>query len=93
MGKLLDKEREKNIDKIKVGACLELTFLLDRFENDIEKIKEFITDNSKLLNNQKEYTINKNFDDIQCILDNNVDMILADIDKTEEFCKFHSKYY
>lgn len=93
MGKLLDKEREKNIDKIKVGACLELTFLFDRFENDIEKIKEFITDNSKLLNNQKEYTINKNFDDIQCILDNNVDMILADIDKTEEFCKFHSKYY
>lgn len=93
MGKLLDKEREKNIDKIKVGACLELTFLFDRFENDIEKIKEFITYNSKLLNNQKEYTINKNFDDIQCILDNNVDMILADIDKTEEFCKFHSKYY
>lgn len=93
MGKLLDKEREKNIDKIKVGACLELTFLFDRFENDIEKIKEFITYNSKLLNNQKEYTINKNFDDIQCVLDNNVDMILADIDKTEEFCKFHSKYY
>lgn len=93
MGKLLDKEREKNIDKIKVGACLELTFLFDRFENDFKKIKEFITDNSKLLNNQKEYTINKNFDDIQCILDNNVDMILADIDKTEEFCKFHSKYY
>lgn len=93
MGKLSDQEREKNIDKIKVGACLELTFLFDRFENDIEKIKEFITDNSKLLNNQKEYTINKNFDDIQCILDNNVDMILADIDKTEEFCKFHSKYY
>lgn len=93
MGKLLDKEREKNIDKIKVGACLELTFLFDRFENDFKKIKEFITDNSKLLNNQKEYTINKNFDDMQCILDNNVDMILADIDKTEEFCKFHSKYY
>lgn len=93
MGKLLDKYREENIDKIRVGACLELTFLFDRFKNDFEKIKEFITDNSKLLNNQTEYTINKNFDDIQCILDNNVDMILADIDKTEEFCKFHSKYY
>lgn len=93
MGKLLDKQREENIDKIRVGACLELTFLFDRFENDFEKIKEFITDNSKLLNTQTEYTINKNFDDIQCILNNNVDMILADIDKTEEFCKFHSKYY
>ena len=93
MGKLLDKQREENIGKIRICACLELTFLFDRFENDFENIKEFITDNSKLLNNQTEYTINKNFDDIQCILDNNVDMILADIDKTEEFCKFHSKYY
>lgn len=93
MGKLLDKQREFNIDKIKVGACLELTFLFDRLENDFENIKKFIMDNSKLLNNQSEYIINKNFDDIQCILDNNIDMILADIDKTEEFCKFHSKYY
>lgn len=93
MGKLLDRQKAENIDKIRIGACLELTFLFDRFENDFEKIKEFITDNSKLLNNQTEYTINKNFDDIQCFLYNNVNMILADIDKTEEFCKFHSKYY
>lgn len=93
MGKILDKHREENIDKMRIGACLELTFLFDRFENDFNKIKEFITENVKLLNNQTEYTINKNFEDIQCILDNNVDMILADIDKTEEFCKYHSKYY
>lgn len=93
MGKLLDKDRLDNVDKIRIGACLELTFLFDRFENDFDKIKEFITDNSKLLNNQTEYTINKNFEDIQSILDNNVDIILADIDKNEEFCKYHSKYY
>lgn len=93
MGKLLDRQREENIDKIRIGACLELTFLFDRFENDFEKIKEFITNNSKLLNNQTEYTINKNFEDIQSILDNYVDIILADIDKNEEFCKYHSKYY
>lgn len=93
MGKLLDKQRNENIDKVRIGACLELIFLSDRFENDFDKIKEFIVDNSNLLNNQTEYTINKNFEDIQCILYNNVDMILSDIDKTEEFCKFHSRYY
>lgn len=93
MGKLLDKQREDNIDKIRVGACLELTFLFNRFETDFDKIKEFIKSNANLLNNQTEYTINKNFEDIQCILDNNIDMILADIDKTEKFCEYHSKYY
>lgn len=93
MGKKLDKYRKDNIDKIKIGACLELTFLFDRFENDFNSIKEFITKNSNLLNYQTEYTLNKNFDDIQCILDNNVDIILSDIDNTEEFCNYHSKYY
>lgn len=93
MGKWLYKQREDNIDKIKIGACLELTFLFSRFEDDFRNIKTFITENSKMLNNQSEYTLNKNFEDIQTILDNNVDIILADIDKNEEFCKYHSKYY
>ena len=93
MGKKLDKYKEDNIDKIKIGACLELTFLFDRFEHDFNDIKEFITKNSNLLNYQTEYTLNKNFDDIKCILYNNIDIILADIDNTEEFCSYHSKYY
>lgn len=93
MGKWLDKQRADNIDKIKIGACLELIFLFSRFEDDFRNIKNFITENSKMLNNQSEYTLNKNFEDIQTILDNNVDIILADIDKNEEFCQYHSKYY
>lgn len=93
MGEILDKNRKENIYKMRIGACLELTFLFDRFEDDFNTIKEFIKENVKLLNNQTEYTINKNFEDIQCILCNNVDIILADIDKTEAFCEYHSKYY
>lgn len=93
MGKLLDKHREDNADKIKIGACLELTFLYEHLESDLNKIKDFISENVKFLTNQTEYTLNKNIDDIACILDNHVDMILADIDKNENFCQYHSKYY
>lgn len=93
MGKLLDKHRDENIDKIRVGACLELIFLFDRFKYDFINIKTFITENSKFLNNQSEYTLNKNLDDLETIFYNYVDIILADIDKNEEFCEYHSKYY
>ena len=93
MGKLLEKRREENIDKIKIGACLELTFLFDNLESDFKRIIEFIEENSNLLNNQMHYTLTKNIDDIVCLTDNYIDIILADIDKDENFCKYHSKYY
>ena len=63
MGKLLEKWREENKDKIKIGACLELTFLFENLESDFNRIIEFIKDNSKLLNNQMEYTLTKSIED------------------------------
>jgi hypothetical protein len=93
MGKLLEKWREENKDKIKIGACLELTFLFENLESDFNRIIEFIKDNSKLLNNQMEYTLTKSIEDTVCLTDNYIEIILSDIDKDENFCKYHSKYY
>lgn len=93
MGKFLDKRREENIDKIKIGACLELDFLFDNLECDLKRINEFIENNSNLLNNQRNYTLTKNIEDISCLLDNYIDIILSDIDKEENYCKYHPKYY
>lgn len=93
MGKILEEEREKNIDKIKVGACLEFNFFLRRLEDDIDTIKGFVTENSEFLNNQTEFTINKNFDDIKSLVENIFDIVLSDIDKEEIYCKYHSRYY
>ena len=85
MGKFLDKRREENIDKIKIGACLELDFLFDNLECDLKRINEFIENNSNLLNNQRNYTLTKNIEDISCLLDNYIDIILSDIDKEENY--------
>ena len=93
LGKNLDKLKNDNIDKIKIGFCLELTFLFDNIENDILRFKNFISDNELFFNNQSVYTLNKNITDIQSILDNHVDIVLADVDKDEKFCEYSSKYY
>lgn len=93
MGKKLEKYKNSNIDKIKIGSCLELTFLFDNIEKDIGRLKEFISLNEKYLNNQSVYTLNKNLEDIQSILDNHIDIVLADIDKKEKFCEYCIKYY
>lgn len=93
MGKKLEKYKKNNIDKIKIGSCLELTFLFENIENDICRLKKFIETNEKYLNNQSVYTITKNIDDIQSILYNHIDIVLADIDKKEKFCEYCIKYY
>ena len=73
MGNKLEKYKNSNIDKIKIGSCLELTFLFDNIEKDISRLKEFISLNEKYLNNQSVYTLNKNLEDIQSILDNHIE--------------------
>lgn len=93
MGKKLEEYKDNNIDKIKIGSCLELTFLFENIENDICRLKKFIEMNEKYLNNQSVYTITKNIDYIQSILDNHIDIVLADIDKKEKFCEYCIKYY
>lgn len=93
MGKKLEEYKKNNIDKIKIGSCLELTFLFNNIEIDICRLKKFIEMNEKYLNNQSVYTITKNIDDIQSILDNHIDIVLADIDKKEKFCEYCIKYY
>lgn len=93
MGKKLEEYKKNNIDKIKIGSCLELTFLFENIENDICRLNKFIEMNEKYLNNQSVCTIIKNIDDIQSILDNHIDIVLADIDKEEKFCEYCIKYY
>ncbi len=91
MGKNIDTYKRENIDKIRIGSCIELSVLFDNVSNDFYRIKSFVYDNSSLLNNQIEYTIIKNIEDLQCVLYNLSDMILCDIDKENLFCDYRMK--
>lgn len=42
MGVKLEENRKNNFDKIRIGSCIELLFLLDNFESDFSRLQNFI---------------------------------------------------
>ena len=41
MGDKLKEHRKQNIDKIRIGTCIELLLLLDNFESDFSRLHDF----------------------------------------------------
>lgn len=93
MGVILEEHKKNNIDKIKIGSCIELLLLLDNFISDFERLQNYIKENSSFLNNQVESTISKQFYDIMEVLTNDIDIVLNDIDKNEIYCQYMARYY
>lgn len=93
MGIKLQEHRKQNIDKIRLGSCIELLLLLDNFNIEFERLDKYIEENAELLNNQMESTIKKQFQDIQEVLTNDIDILLNDIDKSELYCNYMGRYY
>lgn len=93
MGEKLKEHRKENIDKIRLGSCIELLVLLDNFENNFSRLQDFISENSNLLNNQPEHTIKKQLYDLMNVLTNDIDILLNDIDKNENYCNYMGRFY
>lgn len=93
MGIKLEEHRKQNIDKIRLGSCIELLLLLDNFNIEFERLDKYIEENAEFLNNQMESTIKKQFQDIQEVLTNDIDILLNDIDKSELYCNYMGRYY
>lgn len=86
-------EINNNLDKIRVGFCIELNSLNDNIFYDINRLKNIISDNKILLNNQTLFAINKNLDYLSGLVTSNIQLILNDIDKNEKYCDYCIKYY
>jgi len=93
MGEKLKEHRKQNIDKIRIGSCIELLLLLDNFESDFSRLQDYIVENAEFLNNQMQSTISKQFQDIMEVLTNDIDILLNDIDKEEIYCQYLGRYY
>lgn len=93
MGTKLEENRQQNIEKIRLGSCIELLLLLDNFNVEFERLDKYVEENAELLNNQMESTIKKQFQDIQEVLTNDIDILLNDIDKSELYCNYMGRYY
>lgn len=93
MGEKLKEHRKQNIDKIRIGSCIELLLLLDNFESDFSRLQDYIVENAEFLNNQMQSTISKQFQDIMEVLTNDIDILLNYIDKEEIYCQYLARYY
>ena len=93
MGEKLKEHRKQNIDKIRIGSCIELLLLLDNFESDFSRLQDYIVENAEFLDNQMQSTISKQFQDIMGVLTNDIDILLNDIDKEEIYCQYLGRYY
>lgn len=93
MGIKIEENRRQNIDKIRIGSCIELLLLLDNFESDFSRLQDYIVENAEFLNNQVQSTISKQFQDIMEVLTNDIDILLDDIDKEGIYCQYLGRYY
>ena len=93
MGKVLENYKNDNIDKIRIGSCIELLLLLDSFNSDFSRLNDYINSNVSLFNNQILGTILNNFDSIKDVLTNSIDILLNDIDKSECYCQYLERFY
>lgn len=93
MGEKLKEHRKQNIDKIRIGSCIELFLLLDNFESDFSRLQDYIVENAEFLNNQMQSTISKQFQDIMEVLTNDIDILLNYIDKEEIYCQYLGRFY
>ena len=93
MADCLENNKIKNIDKIRIGSCVELVSILDSFYFIFKRLDEFIINNSFLFTNQNLESIKLHFSLMYNFLSNDFNIFLNDIDKQELYTKYMLRYY
>lgn len=93
MGQTLEEYKKENIDKIKIGLCLEVIYINDFIDNQLGRIKRIIDENSGLFDGEYKFILEKNLDDISGLLGSNYEFILHGIDKDMKFREYDFRYY
>lgn len=93
MGQALEEQKKENIDKIKIGLCLEVLYINDFIDDQLHRIKRIIDENSALFDGEYKFILEKNLDDISSLLGSNYDFILHGIDKDMNFREYDFRYY
>ncbi len=89
----LKEFKRKNINNIRIGSCIELMCLLDNFDSDFFRLKNFISENLYFFNRQHEGTISELFESMQRVLTSEIFILLRDIDKNDIYCDYLNRYY
>lgn len=87
------KNKQENVDKLKIGFCVEVDCLINCINSDISLLKQVISDN-KFLFNEHDLPIIDEL--LRCLSDNSFNcggVISSYVDKEETYCNYCSKYY
>lgn len=79
---------KENNKRYKLGACIELWFYITRMSNDFKEIVSFLELYNDVFENQDLYNIKSQILSIRDLLTYTLDILINDIDKTVDFCKY-----
>lgn len=93
MGKLLDKQKNDNFDKIKIGFLLELVFRQTSLNEQARSLISFLEDNRNFFTNIDICNITQGLDSFIELFYNFTDLIFKDVDFEESYCQYHKDFY
>lgn len=93
MGKLLDKQKNDNFDKMKIGFLLELVFRQNSLNEQARSLISFLEDNQKFFTNIDICNITQGLDSFIELFYNFTGLIFKDVDFEETYCQYHKDFY
>lgn len=93
MGKLLDKQKNDNFDKMKIGFLLELVFRQNSLNEQARSLISFLEDNQKFFTNIDICNITQGLDSLIELFYNFTGLFFKDVDFEETYCQYHKDFY
>lgn len=93
MGKDLQLERINNIDNMKVGFLLELTFRQELICEQLKNLIVFFKDNEQFFNQIDLFNLTQGIDNFINLFFSFTDMVFPDVDMNEDYCKYYKDFY
>lgn len=93
MGKKLDKYKMKNIDKQKIGFCLDLKYKQEFICHQINDLKNFIIDNQIFYKSSDYLLLVDGLEHLSSVFLLFSDVLYSDVDKNDVYCQFHKDFY
>lgn len=93
MGKDLQKERINNIDNMKIGFLLELTFRQNLISEQLNNLIVFFKDNEQFFNQIDLLNLTQGIDNFIDLFFSFTDIVFPDVDMNEDYCKYYKGFY
>ena len=89
----VNKIINENIDKIKIGSCIEFNCICEKILSDVNDLNLFFESNSILFDDVFLSIINENINCLSCHISSFSHLVLNCIDDKEVYCDYSIKHY